>query len=336
MAIQITCAGVYVVDFITSELSGMPGSGEIVFPKISMHIGGHSANVAINLVKLGLSKDSISTTGAVGKDILSEYIKQTFDNYGILSHLYKTEDDGTSISFIPCVKGEERRIICYEGANSRLLSEFVKKIIQKEKPLLFYIGAVGMLGEVYDKLEDVLGYAKGLGCITVVDPVIPPYKDWDILKKAASLIDIFHCNNAEAKAMTGIDNEAKVVKQLLSLGIKLPVVSTGEKGLVFGYNDALYTVPPFNVAVVEATGAGDAFCAGVMKKIIDLKGESLVSAFSFHEDELTDVILYGAATGAACVTAAGTTTHVDEQRVDELIKTQGRGILKGIEAGKLS
>ena len=151
-----------------------------------------------------------------------------------------------------------------------------------------------------------------------------------MVRKSARFIDIFHCNNDEAKSMTGIEDEKQAVKELLSLGITLPVISMGERGLICGYKNSLYIFPPFRINLADATGAGDAFCAGVMRKIIDFKGRSLKKIFLLDENELMDAMLYGAAVGAVCVTAAGTTTNVCEQKVNELIKDQGHMILESV------
>jgi sugar/nucleoside kinase (ribokinase family) len=97
----------------------------------------------------------------------------------------------------------------------------------------------------------------------------------------------------------------------------------GAQGLVFGYKESIYKLPPFRVTLTDATGAGDAFCAGIIKKIINLKGQSLKKSFCFQQHELRDIFLYGAAAGAASVTAAGTTTDVNEEYILSLIQAQG-------------
>jgi sugar/nucleoside kinase (ribokinase family) len=334
MSVKVLSAGIYVVDFITSEMDRIPGPGEIAFPRIRIHIGGHAANVAIDLGKLGLSPGSVSTAGAVGTDVLGDFVQHTFHSHRITSHLYKTDEAGTSKSFIPLEKGGKRRILCDIGANAFLSPGFIKQIIETEKPLIFYCGAVGMLGPVYDELVSILEYAKSLGCITAIDPIIPPGKTWDHVKAACPFIDIFHCNNDEARLMTGSADENKVVRELLSRGIRLPVVSMGDRGLLFGYGESIYKLPPFKVPLADATGAGDAFCAGLMKKIIDLKGDSLQKVFSFQVDELREIFCYGAAAGAASVTAPGTTTNVTEQRVLSIIREQGTSLRLEPQSGK--
>jgi sugar/nucleoside kinase (ribokinase family) len=228
------------------------------------------------------------------------------------------------------VKGEDRRFHFDVRANLCLDPKFVEGIIKSETPLIFYGGAVGLLGKFDEKLSEVLKMAKERGCITFVDPIKPYGKGWDFLLRAAPSIDIFHCNNLEAAEMTGIKDVKDAVGELVSRGVKMAVVSLGDKGLVAGYGESTYSMPAFRVDTVDPTGAGDAFCAGMIKKLLELKGETLRKGLQLDEKQLMEVLVYGEAAGAACVTAVGTTTAVEGARVAELIKKQGASVLSRV------
>nr|MDO8082109.1 carbohydrate kinase family protein [Candidatus Freyarchaeota archaeon] len=327
MTVNVTCAGILVVDFIAADILKVSNPGEVTFTPVGMHIGGHSANVSIDLIKLGLKRGEVSSVGAVGEDMLGDFVEQTLNDYGVVTHLIRTDKVDTSKNLILVVKGEDRRFHFDVRANLCLEPRFVEGIIKSETPLIFYGGAVGLLGKFDEKLSEVLKKAKEKGCVTFVDPIKPYGKGWDFLLKAAPLIDIFHCNDREAAEMTGIRDVKDAAGELVNRGVEMAVVSMGEKGLVAGYRESVYSMPAFRVDTVDPTGAGDAFCAGIIKKLLELKGETLRKELKLDEKQLIEVLAYGEAAGAACVTAVGTTTAVEEAKVAELLKKQGNSVL---------
>ncbi|MGQ9722174.1 MAG: carbohydrate kinase family protein, partial [Candidatus Jordarchaeum sp.] len=293
-----------------------------------------SANVSIDLIKLGLKRGEVSSVGAVGEDFLGDFVEQTLNSYNVITHLIRTNKSDTSKDLILVVKGEDRRFHFDVGANLYLDPKFVKEVIKSETPLIFYGGAVGLLGEFDEKLLEVLKVVKELKCLTFLDPIRPYAKSWDFLLEAAPLIDIFHCNNLEAAEMTGRKNVGDSVEELMSHGVKMVVVSMGDKGLVAGYGDSVYSMPGFQVDTIDPTGAGDAFCAGIIKKLLELKGKALRKEFKLDEKQFLEVLAYGEAAGAVCVTAVGTTTAVDGAKVTELLKKQGDSLLSRISKVK--
>ena len=54
----VTCAGILICDIIAADLQKISNPGEVTFTPsgIKLCIGGHSANVSIDLMKLGLKK----------------------------------------------------------------------------------------------------------------------------------------------------------------------------------------------------------------------------------------------------------------------------------------
>jgi len=330
---QVTCAGIFVIDFIAADLPKVSEPGEVTFTPtgIGMRLGGHSANVSIDLIKLGLKSGDVSSIGAVGYDFLSKFIEETLNSYGVITHLQKVKEVETSKNLILVVKGEDRRFHVDAGANLYLDPDYVCSILCNEKPIVFYVGAAGMLGKFDEKLNEVLIEAKKLKCLTFVDPIKPYKRDWSFLVESAKWIDIFHCNNIEAESITGKSDLKASINALINMGIKLTVVSLGDKGLIAGMNENLISMPAFEVPTVDPTGAGDAFCAGMIYKLIKLKGKALKNGLKIDKEELLEILLEGEAAGAACVTDIGTTTAVTRENVDTLLIKQKGKILKELK-----
>ena len=324
----VTCAGIMVADIILADLPKVCQPGELVFAprEISLHIGGHAANVPIDLIKLGLRRDEVSTVGTVGKDSYGDFIESILAKHGVQIHIMKIEEAGTAKSVILVVRGEDRRVYHNVGANYFLDPDYVKAILREERPLIFYVGATGLLGRFDEQLFDVLEVAKAQNCLTFVDPVTPYQHGWEYIREALKLVDVFHCNNFEASDMTGISDFREALRSISEEGAKLAIVSTGEKGLVAAAKKMVFEMPAFKVPVVDPTGAGDAFCAGIIQALLEMDRLRNISKLSTNN--IVDILLRGEAAGAACVTGMGTTTSVTVKEVDELMLQQGLEIRK--------
>lgn len=323
----VTCAGIFVFDMFATDLPRISPPGTLTFvPKeIEMHVGGHSANVSINLRRISLARREVSSVGPVGGDILGEYIKRTLQEEGVVTHLQRAQHAGTSKDLVLVVKGEDRRYHVDVGANLHLSPDFVLSVLSEETPLIFYVGGTGMLGAFDERLPQVLREAKGFSCLTFLDPVSPFRRGWDYLIRASQWIDILHCNDVEASDMTGHEDPRKAAGLLSEKGVGMVIISMGEKGLIARTRETTLEMPAFKVKVVDPSGAGDAFCAGVIYKLARTISEpSQISELSV--EEICGILVEGAATGAACVTGVGTTAAVTRESVDRLLEQQGQEI----------
>jgi len=81
---------------------------------------------------------------------------------------------------------------------------------------------------------------------------------------------------------------------------------------------------------VDPTGTGDAFCAGVIYKIIEKYGRKLdeISYASLSLDDVSSITLFAQAVGASACTAPGTTNGVNKDTIMNLLQEQGEDILR--------
>lgn len=118
-------------------------------------------------------------------------------------------------------------------------------------------------------------------------------------------------NRDEIEALTGNkihseEDAAREIRHFLQEGIRLPVISLGKDGSVFGYEDRIYRVLPPAYKAVNAVGSGDAFVAGI--------------AIGLHRKlPVTECVRLGSACGTANVLEAES-GWVDPQKVDSIKK----------------
>ncbi|RLE98152.1 MAG: hypothetical protein DRJ63_08130 [Thermoprotei archaeon] len=324
--LDLLSCGFLVADIVVADLNKIAEPGELVFaPKgITISVGGHPANLAIDLVKLGIPGEKIGVAGAVGNDIFGEFIERTLASYGLRLFIQKV-DRSTNKNVILVVKGEDRRFHVELGASRVFSPSIVLKLINETKPRVFYL-ASGILDLIDKKIEEIFKKAKERKALTFADIVKPYGKDWSYIVPAMKYIDVFHCNESELKELTRAESLREAVNRVFDYGVKLLFITMGEKGALGATRHMNILQKAFKVDTVDPTGAGDAFCAGIIYKLLEysVAGEKVDE---INLNQLKQILLYAQAVGASACTAPGTTAGVTREKVEELIKTQGENIL---------
>jgi ribokinase len=321
---SVLCSGSYVADIIVPGLKdiGPPGSLTYAPKGIQLKAGGHSANVAIDLVQLG--RQRVHSVGCVGDDKIGKFMVETIKSSGVAVHPEIVKDSTTAKNVALIVEGEDRRYIAELTANALLSTQHVISHLKMIEPVFLYLGTIGGLKFVDPELTRIINVANNIGALNLVDPIMP-IKSWSHLEKAFPLIDIIHSNVSEAKNLTRNKDIAGAASYLIEKGVKLAVVSDGSRGLIAKTSKVLIKMPAFKVEEVDPTGAGDALCAGVINSIMSKQIKHLNEVTN---KDLIEVLLEAQAAGAACVTDVGATTKVNRVIQKSLIDEQGRGIIK--------
>jgi sugar/nucleoside kinase (ribokinase family) len=137
--------------------------------------------------------------------------------------------------------------------------------------ILLVAGFFVLPGLLDHRLGGVMLNLQNLGIKTVLDVVHSPRMDypeylWPVLPR----LDIFLCNATEAMRITGKKNYEEAAEELHWRGAQAVVVKLGAKGCYLVDDvDRIYIegVPVENV--VDTTGAGDAFAAGLISALIE-------------------------------------------------------------------
>ncbi len=312
---SVLCSGSFVADIMIPDLPhiGPPGSLTYAPKGIKLSPGGHSANVAIDLAQLGLR--SVHAVGSIGNDMMGGFMVDQLVSRGVKVHAERQEST-TAKNVALLVKGEDRRFIAELTANSMLTASFLLDAIELVSPRVFYQGTLGGLPDIENNLANVLARAHQKRALTFID-VIMPTNGWDYLEEAYPHLEIFHCNLQEGTALTGLSDPEAMIDYLIEKGIKLALISDGGNGVTAGIDDLRVFMPAFAVTHEDATGTGDALCAGIINTIMG-KG---VGLDQIHDpDLLVDLLLAGQATGAACVTGVGATTNVRPDIIEGIME----------------
>lgn len=303
---DVLSLGIYVVDVLGRPIDQFPEKGKLaLFEELEIHTGGCANNTAIALARLGISAGAM---GKVGSDAFGNLILQTLaDNDVDPVGMQQDANSSTSFTFVAVASDGERTFYHYIGANGELCEVDLNWEIIKRAKILHIAGALVMPRFDGAPMANVLREAKALGITTSLDTAYDATGKWmETLEPCLPYVDMFMPSIVEAQYLTGLSEYQEITQFLRNnYGIHTIVIKMGENGSYASTPEAQYLAPAYPVNAVDATGAGDAYVAGFLAGTImdwDLKATAELAS----------------ATGAACVTAIGTTAGI--QNLEETLK----------------
>jgi sugar/nucleoside kinase (ribokinase family) len=318
---RVMAIGTLGVDLLAVELPEIAAPGAVVYASIETRIGGHPVDVAIDLVKLGARPDNVAIVAALGKGIYADHVQSVIDGYGLTTFLQAVDDRDVGRNVVLEVAGEDRRFHLDPGANWLLDPAGVAAAIAEWRPEVVTVRP-GYTGIDLD-LEAALAPVDG--ALVFLDLMQPhPSRPPGYLDPALRRADVVHCNEFEAKLVTGAATAEEAVAAFLSHGVDLVLITAGERGATANTHTHRIWQPAFEVDVADVTGSGDAFCAGFIHALGD-SGEYLEQA------ELPRLLRSGQAAGAAAATAVGCVEGVTAELVERLVAEQGELLLRRTE-----
>jgi len=267
---RVVCAGVVVADVFVPPLLRLPEAGELVVTEdFVVEPGGCAANAGIALARLGVRPTVVAR---VGDDLFGHFVENELAAAGVdASGITRTANLGTSKTVIVPVSGEDRRYIHTFGANAALCAADIESSIATPPDVLYVGGFLVLPALRQDELAGRLRAARRSGTQVVLDVVAPAGRTLSPVDVASVLpeVDYFVPNDDEAAALTGERDPHRQVERLRELGAGTVIVTMGGQGVVAGSADGVIELPALRVEVVEPSGAGDAFAAGLVCGLLE-------------------------------------------------------------------
>jgi sugar/nucleoside kinase (ribokinase family) len=294
---DILCAGIVVADHVSSPVSHLPAAGELVLAdQLLLTIGGCAANVAVDLVKLGVNA---AVVGRVGGDVFGRVVADMLRERHVDTSLLRvTPEADTSQTLIVNVKGQDRRFIHTFGANAFFEAADIPPDAAARCKVLYLGGYLVMDRVKPGELAAVFAAARRAGARTVLDVVTPGPGDYlPRLEPLLPEVDVFLPNDHEAALITGENDPLGQAERFRALGARTVIVTLGHRGAVLVGETVRLRAEAYRVPLVDGSGGGDAFAAGYMAGMLRGLGPD-------------ECLCLASAVGASCVRAIGTTTGV--------------------------
>lgn len=268
---DVVIVGNVALDIICYPVNEVPRFDSLGFEKAIVAPGGCGSNVAIGLAALGVN---VSLVAVCGSDDSSQLMLTTWKRWGVgLEYIKELLVPSAAVSIGLLDDQLEPRFIHATGANYLLTPGdlHIQQYAAEKAKILMIAGYFVLPGLFSADLADVMNDAQKAGLLTVLDVVhSPKMSSPEILWPVMPYLDVFLCNLQEAELMTRESVPVEASKKLRSLGAKTVVIKLGSKGCWIADRDGNRTVPGVIVDhVVDTTGAGDAFAAGMLKGLVD-------------------------------------------------------------------
>ncbi|MGY1641010.1 carbohydrate kinase family protein [Geodermatophilus sp. SYSU D00703] len=255
---------VVVGDLVTDVVvvfDGEPAPGSDRPASIRSLGGGAGANVAVHLAALGTP---VVFAGCVGEDPAGRGLVAELAAAGVTPAVRTVPGAATGTVVCLVEPGGQRSMLADRGANLALLPGDVPAPVRG--------GHLHLSG--YTLLDPrprpaglaAIAAAAAAGCTVSLDPAstgpLARYgiDRWLVDTAAATLV---LPNEAEALLLTGCADAAAAARALAARH-PVAVVTLGADGALWASGDALVHRPAHPATVVDTTGAGDAFAAGLL------------------------------------------------------------------------
>lgn len=251
---------------VVVPLAELPAPGQTVLGTADHRRagGGKGANQAVAAARLGRR---VTMVGAVGADTEGEWLTGLLTAEGVDTSGVLRAPRPTGQAIVLVTADGDSTIAVSSGANMWLAPEHLDPF----GALLGGAGAVLLQQEVDAGV--VAAAVRAAGGLVVLNPA--PARPVDPATLAR--VDVLVPNRGELAALAGVpdgpadDREVdRLVAQARSLGTRGPVVVTlGSDGALVVTADRQWLVPAERVDAVDATGAGDTFCAALADALLD-------------------------------------------------------------------
>lgn len=279
------------------------------------HPGGAPANVAVSAARLGVSAAFV---GKRGQDPFGELLQQHLGDGGVdTSGFTSTREALTALAFIQYGEGKipDFRFYRNPGADELLRPQDIPTGLL-DAARVFHFGSISLYSEpAAGATRAAADKVRAHGGVVSYDPNLRPAlmeTRPGALEAARSAIERAHILKASAEELlqlTGTESEDRALGHLFDHGVRLVAVTRGAEGATVATPTSRVDLGGESVAVVDTTGAGDAFTAALLAGVIErhLGADQLAD---LHEDTVRALGAWANRVAAQSTTQTGATQGV--------------------------
>ncbi|MGY2083747.1 carbohydrate kinase family protein [Blastococcus sp. SYSU DS0539] len=262
---RVACVGIYILDVLGRAIDELPTTQRsLIIDEIRMTVAGTAGGTAVDLARLGAD---VLAVGAVGQDSVGAFVRTVLQQEGVdVSGLVVKPGVPTSATMLPISSAGVRPAWHVRGANAELGPADLPWDALARVDVLHYGGVSALPGLDGDPSCELLSFARAHGALTTADCL--GVKRPDALELfAASLqhVDVFMPNRDEVALLTGVSSPYDGARAILDLGPRAVLVKLDAEGCFGVTAEGEFSLPAIPGPIVDSTGCGDAFCAGVIR-----------------------------------------------------------------------
>jgi len=229
---------------------------------IERHPGGSSANTA---AWLGRIAADVHFFGQVGEADNARHTRE-LEKFGVKAHLQSDTERSTG-TIVIIVEGEKRTMLTDRGANVIFDLDTVPQDLIAIAEYLHFTGHTIIDEPKRESVVRLISRAAAHGVSVSIDPASAGFiSDFGVTEflRLCDGAHILRPNEDEVRILSGLDDVEAATVKLTEL-FPLVVTTCGRDGVVVGQRgEDIVRVPVEPIDVVDPTGAGDSFNAGLL------------------------------------------------------------------------
>jgi sugar/nucleoside kinase (ribokinase family) len=265
--------GLIVADVIAEpmDLRHPPRPGGLAFTNsVQLTTGGNVCNTGIAMAKLGMK---VAAAGLVGKDVLGAAVTERLRQQGLdTSGVFTTDRGQTSATVVAVEPGGERCFFHTPGVTKLLDPGAFRQCFDVFRRCRYVqVGYFGLLPALTPQLPALLRELKAAAPATKINlETVTPVGPWAQLEPILPQVDVFVPSRTEAIDLTGERDPVKMIAAFRRhmprglIGIKLDA----EGCILDDGAGKPVVIPAYKIDVVDTTGAGDTWFAGLLTGLI--------------------------------------------------------------------
>ncbi len=262
--LDVVCIGAANVDTI-ARVGRFPSADEqVAVTSLTEGFGGSAANTAVALAKLGMR---VGFIGKVGSDACGKQLLGNLEASGIdTSRAIADPGVPSGRVFIAVSPTGERIMFQFPGAPQALTGNEINGMQDYfQAASIVHLASLKITGP----FEVAASICGDRNVIASFNPgTMLAAAGYDRVRYIIDHVDILACSRSELGKLFGKTTiEENVASCFSRTSVRLIALTLSAEGSrAFTRHHATPIVPPYKVPVVDTTGAGDAFCAGVLHR----------------------------------------------------------------------
>lgn len=300
-AFDVIAIGALLIDII-GKVEKLPkvNQEEFIYSATIEH-GGSAANTAVACAKLGLKAGFI---GKVGNDVFGKLLGQGLEEVGVdTSQLKVTDEVSTGICVAVSDRKDRRHMYAFSGAANFLSEEDIDEGYVSSTRLLHIADLLNI-----KPLIKAVRIASEAGAGISLNPGgLIASLSYKRTKPLFSSADVIVLSKHNARRIYGTTDFSKIARIVFKNRTQVLAITMGAKGCIVSDRKHKVIIPAYKTRIVDTTGAGDAFSAGLIYGL--LKG---------HPIEVCGK--YANAAAALCVSTPGARFKHSLKDIEELVR----------------
>lgn len=225
--------------------------------------GGSAANTMVGVAQFG---GRAFYTGKVGNDPMGSLYRLSMSEVGVEFDV-EADAGATGTCLVLVTPDGERTMQTCLGSSSALRPSDVDLGRLAQSKLLYVEGYLWGAPSTADAAELAMESAREMGvpvALSLSDPAMVEHCGDQLRRVTRAYVDILFCNEHEGSVYAGGVQGREAVLQAVGADVPLVFMTCGADGCLVWDRGRITAVPGHRVPVVDTTGAGDVYAAGVL------------------------------------------------------------------------